>query len=113
MKLGVSGWIWGLLVAGGLSGSLLAADPEGCSGGDSPFRWFKLPQDAQVGASASQFLGALDRTAPLRPWRPQTNEEKWKGSLAEVYSHIAPAVVVIRAGDAHGTGFVIARPAGS
>lgn len=47
------------------------------------------------------------RPAPRRRWDPVVDATRFRGDLAGLYAHLAPAVVVVRTRTGHGTGFVI------
>ena len=64
--------------------------------------------------TAGQALRALEGAEPVAvgAWRPRANPERQRdGDLAELYGRVAPAVVVVLTGEAHGTGFLV-DPAG-
>src|SRR5262249_19514943 len=44
-------------------------------------------------------------------WKPAINDDKLRGPAANVFPKVAPAVVVVRAGNGHGTGAIV-DPAG-
>jgi S1-C subfamily serine protease len=48
----------------------------------------------------------LSRHLESSPWKPSVNSERPRGGV-EVYSKVAPAVVVVRTENAHGTGFLV------
>jgi len=71
-----------------------------------------LPQVDETGAprlpvGVEQILGALSSIERGDPWTPEANDEISRGPAAEVYPKVAPATVVIRLPNGHGTGFLI------
>jgi serine protease Do len=48
----------------------------------------------------------IGRHAERAPWKPAVNPERPRGGI-EVYSRVAPAVVVVRTDTGHGTGFIV------
>jgi serine protease Do len=60
-----------------------------------------------VPPGADQILGALSAIERSNAWTPEANDEISRGPAAEVYPKAAPATVVVRLPDGHGTGFLI------
>lgn len=85
-----------------------AAPPD--RGEAAALRTIRLPKDAVLGAGPDQIARAILGMG-AGEWKPLVNEEKTRGPAAEVYSRVAPAVVVVRTDKGHGTGAFI-DPAG-
>jgi S1-C subfamily serine protease len=75
------------------------------------FKTPRLPADAQLGVRFAQLERALQARPASDPWKPRVNDEKTRGPAADVYAQVAPAVVVVKVGGGHGTGFIV-DPAG-
>jgi len=110
-------WTSALAIAFLFVGS--SASPRSAAAGDGPTsadhaaQWFaaRLPADAPLAVSPQQATRALPRPEANKDWKPRVNDDVTRGPAAEIYPKIAPAIVVVRAGDGHGTGFVV-DPAG-
>lgn len=83
---------------------LVGGEPEMKGLGD---RLGLKSSDAQVGAFASQISRTLVPIAREHTWRPKVSEERSRGPALLVYPKVAPATVVVRCGDGHGTGFFV------
>jgi S1-C subfamily serine protease len=75
------------------------------------FRETELPEDSELTSRASQVSAALYPSIEREAWEPAVNDERTRGPALAVYPKVAPAVVVVRTGTGHGTGFVV-DPAG-
>jgi serine protease Do len=91
--------------------SWLAAAPAFCLAADgSPFeRPIPVVGPDGIPPEADQILRALTTAETSDPWKPEANDEISRGPAAEVYPVAAPATVVIRLPDGHGTGFLISE----
>ena len=69
----------------------------------------KLPADAPLAPDVRQLTRGLRLSSPPEAWvNPRPDREKPRDASAPaVYAKAAPAVVVVRAGNGHGTGFVV------
>jgi S1-C subfamily serine protease len=99
----------GLLAAGVICFSGYSAEPAEKEKADlsKPPR---IAADARVGALPAQILRALEMRESYR-WKPTVDKNKAKDEGAKIYARVAPAIVVMRGPNWHGTGFVI-DPAG-
>ncbi len=75
----------------------------------SPIAEMRLPTDARLGATAPQVFRALAGVAQPSPIGFRSNGEVSRGVGEGLYNRVAPAVVVIRAKDGFGSGFLISR----
>lgn len=89
--------------------AVLASDPASPAG--PSFGSLRLSEQARRDADLGQASRALGLARD--PWRdPHASRERSRGpAAASVYPRVAPAVVVVRVGTGHGTGFLI-DPAG-
>ncbi len=81
----------------------------GVAGEPSPFER-PIPEvnaEGNIPAAPEQILRALSVIERSDSWSPEANDEVSRGPAAEVYPKVAPATVVIRLPDGHGTGFLI------
>jgi S1-C subfamily serine protease len=81
-----------------------AADPKPAV---SPDR-LQLPPNAPLGATPAQLAGLLEPAVQpdKGPLKPAPREGRPKG-FEDLYPRVAPAVVVVRTEDGHGTGFLV------
>ena len=108
MKIKSFAWSIGVLAV--VLSSFVAGSPA-ADKDEKPFRVsLRLPQDAQLGASPDQIFRAIAPSSS-DAWKPKAAEEKPRGPAADLYPKVAPAVVIVRAGEGHGTGAII-DPAG-
>jgi S1-C subfamily serine protease len=75
------------------------------------FQLPEMPDDGDLTSRASQLSALLQPPTVEEAWQPAANDEQTRGPAQAVYPKVAPAVVVVRTGTGHGTGFVI-DPAG-
>lgn len=75
---------------------------------ESPFeRALPSASDDSIPPSAEQIIAAMSAVERSGDWAPEANDEVSRGPAAEVYPKAAPATVVVRLPDGHGTGFFI------
>lgn len=88
---------------------LLAALAAGCGPIEKNERGaadLAFGEDARVFVSGNPFT-SIPNLQILPGWgTPGVNPERWHGGV-EVFEKVAPATVVVRVGDGHGTGFII------
>ena len=89
-----------------LAGSLvIAAAAQSPLPGKAAADQHKFGADARVVWTPSA-ASELSRQQESAPWQPSANTERPRGGV-EVYSKVAPAVVVVRTDTGHGTGFLV------
>ncbi len=66
---------------------------------------YRFESDAALVWTAAS-TAELGRQLERSPWKPASNSERPRGGL-ELYSKVAPAVVVVRTDTGHGTGFIV------
>ncbi len=66
----------------------------------------RLPVGAKTAVEFDQIVRAWSLKNRSTAWDPAVNDETARGA-ADVYARVAPAVVVVRTPNGHGTGFVI------
>jgi S1-C subfamily serine protease len=67
-----------------------------------------LSDDAAWAARNDSVNSALKTLVPAEPWKsPQANGDRLRGDGAEVFAKVAPATMVVKTPNGHGTGFVI------
>lgn len=66
-----------------------------------------LTPSVRVPVNGKQIAGALSGGERREKWNPKSNEEDLQGDAERIYEKVAPAVVVVRTAQGHGTGFLI------
>lgn len=96
-----------LLLLSGFGGHVKAEEPAGGRDGISLFQALRPGETAAIIPSQSQFYRALESAAPAAPWAPGSSRAKELGPARLVYPKVAPAIVLVRTEEGHGTGFLI------
>jgi len=69
----------------------------------------KISSQASSLVGPEQISGAMFKLAEPEAWKPESNDEVGRGAGRDVYAKAGTAVVVVRVGEGHGTGFLISN----
>ncbi|MDA1232750.1 MAG: serine protease, partial [Planctomycetota bacterium] len=94
-----------ILIGGAVAG-LMAAPPDEPVGRRS-LTDSVISKSANGAVSAEQLVRTLFPIPKADQWTPSVDSELSRGAGRTLYAKLAPAVVVIRSGGGHGTGFLI------
>jgi serine protease Do len=74
---------------------------------DDLSRVFQDATEAKLATDWPHLSAALARIAQSEDWKPRVSQERERGAASAVYAIAAPATVVVRCGNSHGTGFLV------
>lgn len=97
------GWVATLACVAALPMGGWGVGEEIPAGGGGPFSPTGLVSDW------SQIYSALTVPGESEPWKPRVNADRTRGAASGVYPAVAPATVVVRTKNGHGTGFIVDR----